>query len=383
MEVRYARTPFPTEAHRVIFLAGPTPRSPEVQSWRGEALALLRDELGFTGTVYVPEDEGGGMHGNYEEQIVWEVVALRRSDVVVFWIPRDMATMPGLTTNDEFGWLKGRTRVVLGAPRSAAKVRYQIHHARKLKIPVRETLRETLQEAVQMVGPGAERRGSDVMVPAHVFATSAFQVWKAGALTRGNNVLLDLQVRDIVCLSDGKVVFWTIWVKVAITEEDGRVKQNEIVVGRSDLSSVVVWCRDEADIMNSKLVLVEEFRPAGGKVLELPGGSQLYGNSDALDVALEELHEELIMERKREDLVTLGTRRIAPTIAPHRNHAFAVAVSPETIAHYEKLSRENVFFGVEADMERTYVRVKTIREVFASQECCWTTLGIISTLLHK
>ena len=37
-----------------LFLAGPTPRSSEVLSWRPQALEVLRG-LGFPGTVLVPE----------------------------------------------------------------------------------------------------------------------------------------------------------------------------------------------------------------------------------------------------------------------------------------------------------------------------------------
>src|SRR6266511_3357557 len=40
-----------------LFLAGPTPRSADVPSWRPEALNLLRG-LGFAGTVLVPERRG-------------------------------------------------------------------------------------------------------------------------------------------------------------------------------------------------------------------------------------------------------------------------------------------------------------------------------------
>ena len=39
-----------------IFLAGPTPRSKEVKSWRPEAIRLLK-EKGFDGVVFVPEFE--------------------------------------------------------------------------------------------------------------------------------------------------------------------------------------------------------------------------------------------------------------------------------------------------------------------------------------
>jgi hypothetical protein len=54
-----------------IFLAGPTPRSGDVTPWRPEALDLLL-ELGFSGTVLVPERRGGWHRGDYLDQVEWE-----------------------------------------------------------------------------------------------------------------------------------------------------------------------------------------------------------------------------------------------------------------------------------------------------------------------
>ena len=52
MNVVYADQPVDF-SHPSIFLAGPTPRTSGVASWRPEALDLLR-EVGFGGTVLVP-----------------------------------------------------------------------------------------------------------------------------------------------------------------------------------------------------------------------------------------------------------------------------------------------------------------------------------------
>jgi hypothetical protein len=210
LNVCWARTTFPSRAERVLFLAGPTPRDATVASWRFEALALLR-ALGFNGTVFVPEDERGGMSGEYNEQVEWERRALDRSDVIVFWVPRSMKNMPGLTTNDEFGTYKGRSRLVFGAPSDAEKVRYQKTYCAKLGIPVCSTLRETLQLAMQTIGGGAVRSGFEVLIPAHVFATDAFQHWRAKSL--GENELLDARVRDLVMVGD-RVFMFVLWAKI-------------------------------------------------------------------------------------------------------------------------------------------------------------------------
>ena len=49
---------------------------------------------------------------------------LHLSDVILFWIPRDLDTLPGFTTNIEWGVWHASGRCVLGAPPNAPKLRY-------------------------------------------------------------------------------------------------------------------------------------------------------------------------------------------------------------------------------------------------------------------
>jgi hypothetical protein len=106
-----------------LFLAGPTPRSPAVVSWRPEALDLLRS-FGFAGTVLVPERRGGWHRGDYLDQVEWEFAGLEGCSVVAFWVPRDPAALPGFTTNVEFGRYAGSGRCVYGRPDGAPHTRY-------------------------------------------------------------------------------------------------------------------------------------------------------------------------------------------------------------------------------------------------------------------
>src|SRR4051812_25224758 len=87
-------------SHPSIFLAGPTPRRPEVPSWRPQALGLLR-QLGFGGAVYVPERRDWSGRVSYLDQVEWEYAGLEHCSVVAFWVPRDVQTLPGFTTNVE------------------------------------------------------------------------------------------------------------------------------------------------------------------------------------------------------------------------------------------------------------------------------------------
>lgn len=116
--------PVPTTPNS-IFLAGPTPRDEFTPSWRPEALRILK-ELGFTGTVFIPEARGGGWANDYDTQVVWEWTALAASSAVVFWVPRELSHMPAFTTNVELGFiaaLRG-SRIAFGAPEDAPKNRY-------------------------------------------------------------------------------------------------------------------------------------------------------------------------------------------------------------------------------------------------------------------
>lgn len=131
-----------------IFLAGPTPRSAEVESWRPEALKKL-EALGFVGDVFVPEARDWGPHNSYDAQVHWEWEALKQASVIVFWVPRDIATMPAFTTNVEFGdWVKSG-KVILGAPAGTPKMNYLIMLAKKYAVPCFQTLDETLSAAVE------------------------------------------------------------------------------------------------------------------------------------------------------------------------------------------------------------------------------------------
>ncbi len=138
-----------------LFLAGPTPRSTTVRSWRLGALEILRG-LAFQGTVLVPEPRDGSVWPSYLSQVEWEFADLEGCTVVVFWVPRDLETLPGFTTNVEFGRYVGSGRCVYGRPDHAPQTRYLDWLYEKLtgKRP-HETLQETMEAAL-----GEEKKGT-------------------------------------------------------------------------------------------------------------------------------------------------------------------------------------------------------------------------------
>lgn len=151
--VVYAREPIP--AGPSVFLAGPTPRSPEVPSWRPDAVEEITARWTGPGplTVLSPESRGGVRAEHYDDQIQWETAARARAAAILFWIPRDLRTMPAFTTNVEWGYDLGtRTgRVVLGCPGDCpdpARNRYLIWIARQHGVPVAGTLPDTVAAAL-------------------------------------------------------------------------------------------------------------------------------------------------------------------------------------------------------------------------------------------
>ena len=106
-----------------IFLAGPSPRSAEVISWRIEALEALK-RLGYDGQVLIPESDEWKFCLSYDDQVEWEDYGLLNCDKIVFWIPRNMVTLPGLTTNVEFGRFVHSGRMIYGRPDEAEKCIY-------------------------------------------------------------------------------------------------------------------------------------------------------------------------------------------------------------------------------------------------------------------
>ena len=131
-----------------VFLAGPTPRTDQVVSWRIQALQILR-RTDFPGAVLIPERQDWLSSFDYIDQVEWEFTCLEAATVIAFWVPRDLVSLPGFTTNVEFGRYVGSGKLVYGRPDSAPKNRYLdwLYHKLTSESPCR-TLEDTLRVAV-------------------------------------------------------------------------------------------------------------------------------------------------------------------------------------------------------------------------------------------
>jgi len=132
-----------------IFLAGPTYREERMDprlTWRAPALKILED-FKYNGEVYVPEP----FADDYEKQVRWEDHHLQKAKIIIFWIPRNLDTLPGFTTNVEFGeWMKSG-KVILGYPPDTPKMRYLAHKAKQYRIPIANTIESTVHNALIML----------------------------------------------------------------------------------------------------------------------------------------------------------------------------------------------------------------------------------------
>jgi hypothetical protein len=144
MHVVYSNMPCEIKSAHSIFLIGPTPRSPRVESWRPEAIGFL-ERAGYRGTILVPEP-----FIDYKQQIEWEYAGTEAATVLAAWVPRKMEDMPGLTTNVEFGLYVRSGKLIYGRPAWAEKCRYlDTVYAREVGKTPHDTLESLLAEAMR------------------------------------------------------------------------------------------------------------------------------------------------------------------------------------------------------------------------------------------
>lgn len=84
--------------------------------------------------MLIPELPSGQRRPYFDDQAEWETTAREAATAILLWIPRDLRTLPGFTTNVEFGLDVTTGRAVLGCPPdcpSPGRNRYLIWLARR------------------------------------------------------------------------------------------------------------------------------------------------------------------------------------------------------------------------------------------------------------
>ena len=386
MKIVYSLEEPPQSFTKSIFLAGPTTRSPETKSWRPDALKFLVDK-GYDGVVFVPEnrDKTYTDFGDTSPYSTWEHRVLDMSDLILFWVPRNLETLPGFTTNVEFGLYAGSGKALFGPP-SGVKNRYLNFVADKFNVPKFESLEDMIDKALDILGPGDLRTGGEREIPLFLWNTRTFQSWlqsqkKVGNRLDGAKVYWTFKVGP----NKDKVFYWAIHSNVYIASEN-RNKTNEGVISRFDISSVVLYKRHQ-NLLDSEVVLVREFRcPArtdDGFIWELPGGSSPT-SADPLETITDETYEEvgLVIEKSR--FKSEASRQMAGTMSSHHGILYSAEL---TEAELERLkSQKGIPHGSDypdnPTGERAYTEVLTLREVIKNNLTDWSNLGMILSVVR-
>ncbi len=138
----------PSAGERLVYLAGPVPRDSAERGWHEDAIEECRT-AGFRETIAVPRLRAGTVE-DPDAQIAWEHAAMSRADALLFWIPRVLWELPGLTTNLEWGVWHDCGKAVLGAPAGTPSMRYLRFYAQRAGAPQADSLAETARLAVQI-----------------------------------------------------------------------------------------------------------------------------------------------------------------------------------------------------------------------------------------
>lgn len=393
METVYTNEEMPETLTKSIFLAGPSLRpgqEEEMTSWRKGALKYLEDS-GFTGTVFVPENRDGKFEKDfsYDNQVEWEEKYLNVADCIVFWVPRDLSRdsqgnlkLGALTTNVEWGTWASSGKVVFGAPKDADKVTYLQYYADKYNVPSADSLEETLDHALEMLGNGSERSGGERFIPLLVWKIPSFEAWYK-AQKRAGNSLNDARLLYTFRPGFKKFVFlWVLKVSVHVASEN-RNKDNEFVLARTDISSVCMYRVNTDAPLDTEFVLIKEFRsPAATKdgfIREIPGGSSVKPEEDPEVTAAHEVHEETGFYLDPARLKAHGALQLAGTLSSHKAHLYSVELNEEEIEWFK--SQDGIKHGNIEDTEMTFIEVKPLYEIINEQLVDWTNLGMILTVL--
>lgn len=383
----YAYEVAPSSYHASLFLVGPTPRTNDAQSWRPKALQVLSQYIddNIDLVVFIPEPRNGVYSSNYLDQVEWETQHLEIADTIFAWIPRDMKTsLKGLTTNIEFGRYIESGKLFYGRPEQADNVKYldwMYHQVTKRQVA--NTLEQLVAEVItylqQLLSKSnhSRREAGERYVPLNIWSTPCFQDWYQSQQRVGNQLMNAKLLWSFVIHKMNSIFSYALHVNMWIVAEN-RIKSNEFIISRPDISVVVPYWKHPTDLLASEVVLIKEFRsPARTKdsfVHELPGGSS-FKQGDPLQIASKELYEETSLSIAAERFCYLGSKQLAATWSTHFADVYAVELEQHEMEQLKQIAASGQTFGVQEDTEKTYVEVCPVREI--SKQVDWSMEGMI------
>ena len=228
--------------------------------------------------------------------------------------------------------------------------------------------------------PNEPRSEGERGVSMAIWETTSFQQWYAAQAGAGNQ-LVAARPEWTLRIGNGLVFFWALRVSIWIADEQ-RIKDNEVVIGRPDIATVLMYRRGRT-LDDSLVVLVREFRsPArttDGYIRELPGGSSLKPTQDPETLAVGEVSEETGLAIESARLRDHGARQVAGTTTSHAAALFSVELTEDEVAWLR--AQHRTAHGVIEDTERTYVEVTTLGAIRSAPVTDWGMLGMILQVL--
>lgn len=353
-----------------IFIHGSAP-------WPAEAIALLQERWTSQGRLVVFAAEPHGPTGDSAADLAgWYDFAFRAADVVIRWWPDDdqARSMAGslVAWNDS-------QRVVHGVPPDAPHSRYLLGYADGHGLSAATTPAGAVSAALGKIGSGSRRADGEREVPLAIWTDGSFQRWYSAQVAAGNTLLGARQVWTFSIGARPPVLFyWALQAHIHVRAED-RVKSNEVVISRKDISVMALYRRG-ATLDDTTVVLIREFRiPAttpDGFVHELPSGSGDAG--DALNQAIAETEEETGLAIDVRRIRAHDSRQIAATMSAHHAHLFTAELTSDELARLHATQATPHGAG---GTERTWTEVTTFGEIRKNRLVDWATLGMIAEAL--
>lgn len=360
----------PTSWDAAVLVVGTEAEQPAGTSWPSRAVELLRKCWRADGRLVV-------FLSGPVPRAKWPARVFSLVDILIVWAPSapEIARMAADTWFDP-------GRIVLGIPPGLPDGDELADRATRHSVPVAVSRGAVIAAAIGKIGEGARRDGAERDVPLLVWRTASFQRWYTAQREAGNTLLGARLVWTFRAggAEPGTVFFWALHVRVLVAAE-GRVKDNEVVISRPDVSVVALYRRGSS-LDETTVVLVREFRsPAStpdGNVHELPGGSALASASPRAQAA-DEVSEEIGLTIDVSRFRAHGSRQVAATMSAHHAYLFSAEITEVELERLRRLRGRP--HGLLRDSERTWVEITSYRKIRSANLVDWATLGMLSEAL--
>jgi ADP-ribose pyrophosphatase YjhB (NUDIX family) len=241
------------------------------------------------------------------------------------------------------------------------------------------TLASTVTAALDAVGAGARRSGGERDIPLLIWQANSFQRWYAAQRAAGNELLGARPVWTFsIGPNGGPLLYWALQVRIFVAAE-GRVKANEVVISRPDLSVMVLYKRG-ATLDDTIVVLVREYRSSASTadafVHELPGGTGT--EHDAMAQAIAEVREETGLAIDGSRIESHGSRQLVGTLSAHHANVFSAEISDAELDRLRGLS--GIPHGADHS-ERTWTEIVTLRDMRGNRLSDWATIGMVAQVV--